>query len=223
MNGSEAGGNEPVSGPTSLSPFTAARTLGKRNSGQYLGNIGGRGHLDKFSGGELRRSAGKAELLRSLMLPHVLRAVASNSLGSAAARGLGKTGGEDVYRRTADGLLRRRVPANTFDYLNGLTLGGHQAALYKRGYGHGEFDEIDHAGWPGFYKRNFDEIDRTDFEEFRKRNFDEIDRTGFEGFRKRNFDEIDRTGFDGFRKRNFDEIDRTDFGGFDKRQAAMED
>ncbi|KAK8772388.1 hypothetical protein V5799_024367 [Amblyomma americanum] len=56
-----------------------------------------------------------------------------------------------------------------FDSLSGLTFGGDQGGLHKRGYGHGEFDEIDHAGWPGFYKRNFDEIDRTGFEGFYKR------------------------------------------------------
>ncbi|KAH9377838.1 hypothetical protein HPB48_004550 [Haemaphysalis longicornis] len=57
-----------------------------------------------------------------------------------------------------------------FDSLSGLTFGGDQGGLRKRGYGHGEFDEIDHAGWPGFYKRNFDEIDRTGFEGFYKRS-----------------------------------------------------
>ncbi|KAL1472564.1 hypothetical protein MTO96_039249 [Rhipicephalus appendiculatus] len=58
----------------------------------------------------------------------------------------------------------------TFDSLSGLTFGGDHGGLHKRGYGHGEFDEIDHAGWPGFYKRNFDEIDRTGFEGFYKRS-----------------------------------------------------
>ncbi|KAL3202033.1 hypothetical protein MRX96_053453 [Rhipicephalus microplus] len=57
-----------------------------------------------------------------------------------------------------------------FDSLSGLTFGGDHSGLGKRGYGHGEFDEIDHAGWPGFYKRNFDEIDRTGFEGFYKRS-----------------------------------------------------
>ncbi|XP_075542349.1 uncharacterized protein LOC142576215 [Dermacentor variabilis] len=195
-----AGGNEPVSGPTSSSLFNAARSLAKQNSGHYLITLGGRGQLDKFSGGVPLRSAGNAEFLRSPMLPHVLRALSYYSLDSGAGRGLGKTGGE-VHLRMVGDLMRRRLADKTFDHRNGLTFSDHPAVLYKRGYGHGDFDEIGHAEWPGFYKRNFDEIDRTDFGEFRKRNFDEIDRTGFEGFRKRNFDEIDRTGFGGFYKR----------------------
>ncbi|XP_070389905.1 uncharacterized protein [Dermacentor albipictus] len=218
----EAGGNEPVSGQASSSLFKAARTLAKQNSGEYLRSLGGTVHLDKFSGRVPLRSAGKAEFLRSPMVSHVLRVLAYYSLGSGAGRDMGETG-RDVYLRMVGDLLRRRLADKTFDHLNGLTFGDHPAVLYKHGYGHGEFDEIGHAEWPGFYKRNFDEIDRTDFGEFRKRNFDEIDRTGFEGFRKRNFDEIDRTGFEGFRKRNFDEIDRTGFGGFNKRAAVVED
>lgn len=150
-----------------------ARTLDKLSGGEYIRGLGrqlgsGRRHLDKISGGELLRSSEPGSssdelLLRSLM-PYALRGLSS----SVAGRGLDKISGGE-YIRTA-GLLPPPGAAKRFDSLSGLTFGGDQGGLRKRGYGHGEFDEIDHAGWPGFYKRNFDEIDRTGFEGFYKRS-----------------------------------------------------
>ncbi|XP_049270787.1 uncharacterized protein LOC119390411 [Rhipicephalus sanguineus] len=184
VRGDESGGRAAAS---SSSSSKGARTLDKINAGEYIRGLSGR-HLDKISGGELLRSAADdAELLRSLVLPYALRGLSSSSLGSGPRRGLDKIGGGEYIRATGafppgSRPAKRQAP---FDSLSGLTFGGDQAGLHKRGYGHGEFDEIDHAGWPGFYKRNFDEIDRNGFEGFNKRNFDEIDRTGFEGFYKR--------------------------------------
>ncbi|XP_065305207.1 uncharacterized protein [Dermacentor albipictus] len=180
--GNETGGSSASSSSSSQSK--GARTLDKLNAGEYIRGLGGRRGLDKISGGELLRSADDVQLLRSLMLSYALRGLSPSSLGSGTRRGLDKIGGGEYIREAGAfpigaGLTKR------FDSLSGLTFGGDQLRLQKRGYGHGEFDEIDHAGWPGFYKRNFDEIDRNGFEGFNKRNFDEIDRTGFEGFYKR--------------------------------------
>lgn len=181
VRGDESGGRTAAS---SSSSSKGARTLDKINAGEYIRGLSGR-HLDKIGGGELLRSAADdAELLRSLVLPYALRGLSSSSLGSGPRRGLDKIGGGEYIRATGAFPPGPR-PVKRFDSLSGLTFGGDQAGLHKRGYGHGEFDEIDHAGWPGFYKRNFDEIDRNGFEGFNKRNFDEIDRTGFEGFYKR--------------------------------------
>ncbi|XP_075746202.1 uncharacterized protein LOC119159508 isoform X1 [Rhipicephalus microplus] len=184
VRGDESGGGAAASSSPSSK---ATRTLDKINAGEYIRGLSGR-HLDKISGGELLRSSDDdAELLRSLMLPYALRGLSSPSLGSGLRRSLDKIGGGEYIRATGPfppgaRSAKRQAP---FDSLSGLTFGGDQTGLHKRGYGHGEFDEIDHAGWPGFYKRNFDEIDRNGFEGFTKRNFDEIDRTGFEGFYKR--------------------------------------
>lgn len=168
VRGDESG----PAGPGSPSS-KGARTLDKLSGGEYIRGLGrqlgsGRRHLDKISGGELLRSSEPGSssdelLLRSLM-PYALRGLSS----SVAGRGLDKISGGE-YIRTA-GLLPPPGSAKRFDSLSGLTFGGDQGGLRKRGYGHGEFDEIDHAGWPGFYKRNFDEIDRTGFEGFYKRS-----------------------------------------------------
>ncbi|XP_037566187.1 uncharacterized protein LOC119445958 isoform X1 [Dermacentor silvarum] len=170
--GDESGG--------ALSPSGASKGTGrldKLSGVEYPRGPGGHRHLDRLSGGEL---------LRSLVLPYVLRGL-SSSPDYVSRRSMDKAGsGEHI--RTAGAFLPGSLPAKRqapFDSLSGLTFGGDQAGVQKRGYGHGEFDEIDNAGWPGFYKRNFDEIDRSDFGGFYKRNFDEIDRTGFEGFYKR--------------------------------------
>ncbi|XP_050041920.1 uncharacterized protein [Dermacentor andersoni] len=160
-----------VSAPASSSS-KGARTLDKLSGGEYIRGLGGRRRLDKISGGELLRSADDAELLRELVLPYALRGVPASSHGSGSPRGLDKIGGGE-YIRTAGAFPPGASPAKrqaAFDSLSGLTFGGDQGGLHKRGYGHGEFDEIDHAGWPGFYKRNFDEIDRTGFEGFYKRS-----------------------------------------------------
>ncbi|XP_054930758.1 uncharacterized protein [Dermacentor andersoni] len=157
-----------VSAPASSSS-KGARTLDKLSGGEYIRGLGGRRRLDKISGGELLRSADDAELLRELVLPYALRGVPASSHGSGSPRGLDKIGGGE-YIRTAGAFPPGASPAKRFDSLSGLTFGGDQGGLHKRGYGHGEFDEIDHAGWPGFYKRNFDEIDRTGFEGFYKRS-----------------------------------------------------
>ncbi|KAL1445997.1 hypothetical protein MTO96_028955 [Rhipicephalus appendiculatus] len=154
-----------------LGPSVTSKGAGR------LDKLSGRHHLDRLSGGEL---------LRSLVLPYVLRGL-SYSPDYVSRRSSDKTGSGE-HMRTAGAFLPGSLPAKRqapFDSLSGLTFGGDQAGVHKRGYGHGEFDEIDNAGWPGFYKRNFDEIDRSDFGGFYKRNFDEIDRTGFEGFYKR--------------------------------------
>lgn len=180
--GDEAGGSPASSSSSSQSK--GARTLDKLNAGEYIRGLDGRRRLDKISGGELLRSADDVEYLRSLLLPYVLRGLSPSSHGSGDRRGLDKIGGGE-YIRAAGAFPIGTGPTKRFDSLSGLTFGGDQPGLHKRGYGHGEFDEIDHAGWPGFYKRNFDEIDRSGFEGFNKRNFDEIDRTGFEGFYKR--------------------------------------
>lgn len=164
-------GEEPGGGRASASSSSkGARTLDKLSGGEYIRGLGGRRHLDKISGGELLRSADDAEVLRELMLPYALRS--SSTHGSEPRRGLDKIGGGE-YIRTAGAFPPGASPAKrqaAFDSLSGLTFGGDQGGLHKRGYGHGEFDEIDHAGWPGFYKRNFDEIDRTGFEGFYKRS-----------------------------------------------------
>ncbi|XP_037513954.1 uncharacterized protein LOC119390412 isoform X1 [Rhipicephalus sanguineus] len=165
-------GDEPGGGQASASSSSkGARTLDKLSGGEYIRGLGGR-HLDKISGGELLRSADDAELLRSLVLPYALRGLSPSSLGSGPRRGLDKIGGGE-YIRAPGALPHGALPAKRqapFDSLSGLTFGGDHGGLHKRGYGHGEFDEIDHAGWPGFYKRNFDEIDRTGFEGFYKRS-----------------------------------------------------
>ncbi|XP_065305208.1 uncharacterized protein [Dermacentor albipictus] len=171
-------GDELRAVPASPSSAKGARTLDRLSGGEYVRGLDGRRRLDKISGGELLRSADDAALLRSLVLPYALRTPASD-----ARRGLDKIGGGE-YIRSA-GALPPGSAAKRFDSLSGLTFGGDQGGLKKRAYGHGDFDEIDHAGWPGFYKRNFDEIDRSGFDGFYKRNFDEIDRNGFEGFYKR--------------------------------------
>ncbi|XP_037566191.1 uncharacterized protein LOC119445961 [Dermacentor silvarum] len=167
----EVRGEEPGGGRASASSSSkGARTLDKLSGGEYIRGLGGRRHLDKISGGELLRSADDAEVLRELMLPYALRS--SSTHGSEPRRGLDKIGGGE-YIRTAGAFPPGASPAKrqaAFDSLSGLTFGGDQGGLHKRGYGHGEFDEIDHAGWPGFYKRNFDEIDRTGFEGFYKRS-----------------------------------------------------
>lgn len=171
--GDESGG---VIGPSMRSK--GAERLDKLNVGDYARGPSGRRHSDRLSGGEL---------LRSLVLPYVLRGLSSSSPDYVSRRSVDKAGSSE-HMRTAGAFLPGSLPAKgqaPFDSLSGLTFGGDQAGVHKRGYGHGEFDEIDNAGWPGFYKRNFDEIDRSDFGGFYKRNFDEIDRTGFEGFYKR--------------------------------------
>lgn len=168
------------SGPTGSGSASSkgVRTLDKLSGGEYIRGLGrqlgsGRRHLDKISGGELLRSSepGSASdelLLRSLM-PYALRGLSSSVAGGR--RGLDKISGGEYIRNVGllppPGAAKRQAP---FDSLSGLTFGGDQGGLRKRGYGHGEFDEIDHAGWPGFYKRNFDEIDRTGFEGFYKRS-----------------------------------------------------
>ncbi|XP_075542351.1 uncharacterized protein LOC142576217 [Dermacentor variabilis] len=171
-------GDELPAVPASPSSAKGTRTLDRLSGGEYVRGLDGRRRLDKISGGELLRSADDAALLRSLVLPYALRTPASD-----VRRGLDKIGGGE-YIRSA-GASPPGSAAKRFDSLSGLTFGGDQGGLKKRGYGHGDFDEIDHAGWPGFYKRNFDEIDRSGFDGFYKRNFDEIDRSGFDGFYKR--------------------------------------
>ncbi|XP_077507859.1 uncharacterized protein LOC144118974 isoform X2 [Amblyomma americanum] len=169
----EVRGDESGGGPGPSSPSKGARTLDKLSGGEYIRGLrqqlagGGRRHLDKISGGELLRSAEDAELLRSLV-PYALRGLSSSAGPAGPRRGLDKIGGGE-YIRAAGAFPPGATPAKRFDSLSGLTFGGDQGGLHKRGYGHGEFDEIDHAGWPGFYKRNFDEIDRTGFEGFYKR------------------------------------------------------
>lgn len=145
------------------------RTLDKLSGGEYIramNRLGGR-RLDKISGGELLRSAqpegvpqqqSSDELLRS-MGPYAYRRI------SPASRALDKLSGGEYIRA-----LGGHLPAKRFDSLSGLTFGGDQHGARKRWYGHGDFDEIDNVGWPGFTKRNFDEIDRTGFEGFYKRS-----------------------------------------------------
>lgn len=166
---------------SSSSSAKGTRTLDRLNGGEYVRGLDGRRRLDKISGGELLRSADDGALLRSFALPYALRGPSPPA--PDARRGLDKIGGGEYIRSAA--ALPFGSAAKRFDSLSGLTFGGDQGGLQKRGYGHGDFDEIDHAGWPGFYKRNFDEIDRSGFDGFYKRNFDEIDRNGFEGFYKR--------------------------------------
>lgn len=170
----EVRGDESGPAGSGSPPSKGARTLDKLSGGEYIRGLGrqlgsGRRHLDKISGGELLRSEpGSDELLLRSLMPYALRGL---SVAGSGRRGLDKISGGE-YIRTAGllpppGAAKRQAP---FDSLSGLTFGGDQGGLRKRGYGHGEFDEIDHAGWPGFYKRNFDEIDRTGFEGFYKRS-----------------------------------------------------
>ncbi|XP_029842431.2 uncharacterized protein LOC8036113 [Ixodes scapularis] len=147
------------------------RTLDKLSGGEYiraLHRLGGR-RLDKISGGELLRAMPESqdrssgEVLRSLGGPYALRRL-------TVPRGLDRiSGGEYIRAMGPPGFPAGPAAAKRFDSLSGLTFGGDQHAARKRWYGHGDFDEIDNVGWPGFTKRNFDEIDRTGFEGFYKR------------------------------------------------------
>lgn len=170
----EVRGDESGPAGSGSAPSKGARTLDKLSGGEYIRGLGrqmgsGRRHLDKISGGELLRSEpGSDELLLRSLMPYALRGL---SVAGSGRRGLDKISGGEYIRNVGllppPGAAKRQAP---FDSLSGLTFGGDQGGLRKRGYGHGEFDEIDHAGWPGFYKRNFDEIDRTGFEGFYKRS-----------------------------------------------------
>ncbi|XP_064460413.1 uncharacterized protein LOC135370563 [Ornithodoros turicata] len=157
-----------------------SRGLDKISGGEYiraLHQLGNR-HLDKLAGGEYLRSLNPAEQLNTRTLDKIGSGEYIRSLGPYQAfpntRALDRlSGGEFLrslgYKRGLDSLSGMTFGnSKRFDSLSGLTFGDQHNK--KRWYGHGDFDEIDNVGWPGFTKRQ---------------NFDEIDRTGFEGFDKR--------------------------------------